>query len=225
MVDLVLNKDPTQSDLYNRGYRIYSSPLKKSYVEACLIASRDLQQISTMLEIPLDVITAYKVYFFDIQEYDKLSLLEIVAEEEDPSGKSMKMWALSQGLEFIAWRLGKSVTVSPIGGIQDLLTIAVYKSKEALFSSNNSEASKEATKWTKLSMDLARLIKAWVMDSDEAKSDLQVALASISPEFESFDKLLEVVEDATDPTEFTLGSLVDTFPGLESEDFQRPLPK
>jgi hypothetical protein len=59
----------------------------------------------------------------------------------------------------------------------------VYRSKEAFFNKNNSEASKEAIKWSKMSLDVARLIKLWVMDSSAARKDLELALDRVTPDF------------------------------------------
>jgi hypothetical protein len=115
--------------------------------------------------------------------------MEVIEDAKTPDEKGMKIWALSQGLDFVAWRLGKAVTINPTEGLQELFTLAVYKSKEALFSGNATESSKAATTWTKLSMDLARILKAWVSDSEAARSDIELALKSIDPDFQGFDSI------------------------------------
>jgi hypothetical protein len=107
----------------------------------------------------------------------------------DRAEAALKLWALSQGLTFIAWRMGRQVQVSPVEGLQDLFTTCIYKAKEAIFSGNVSEASKESTKWVKLSMDIARLLKIWVMDSAAAKKDIELALQEVVPDFEGLDSL------------------------------------
>lgn len=195
LVDLILAKDPTVFPVYEKARSFYNSAIKKSYIESCLLATQDLSRIEDLLSIPIRTIEVYRDIFFNLKDFDKLSLLEAVSKAATPDERGMKMWALSQGLDFIAWRLGKQVNISPIAGLQDLFTTSMFKSKEALFSGNSSDNSREATKWTKLSMDLARLLKAWVMDSNEAKSDLQIALGSISPEFPGFDKIIAAQAD------------------------------
>lgn len=189
VVDSILSGEGVEAALFPKVAAIFNSPIKKGYVEACLIASRDFDLISEIIEVPVEVLVLYKSLCFNIQDFDKLSLLEIVDEADSPSEKSMKLWALSQGLDFVSWRLGKNVNLNPVEGLQELFTLSVFKSKEALFSSNAAESSKEATKWTKLSMDLARLLKVWVMDSGLAKKDIELALESIDPEFKGFDAL------------------------------------
>lgn len=194
LVDSILANPETEASkldkaMYMRAREIHLSAVKKSYVEASLLASQDLPQIATLLEIDLAVVDCYRKVFFNVEGLDKLSLLELIEDSASPEERGMKLWAVSQGLDFICWRLGKPVAINPIEGLKDMFTLCVYKSKEALFSGNSSESSKEATKWTKLSMDLARLLKAWVMDSDSARKDIQLALAEIDPSFEGFDNL------------------------------------
>jgi hypothetical protein len=193
LVDRILSGKPEDKEvkaLYSKARAIFLSPVKKSYVEACLMASKDLAEVEKVLEIPVELLQLYRDVFFDIEYLDKLSLLEIVEDSATTDERGMKIWALSQGLDFVAWRLGKVVALNPVEGLQELFTLAVFKSKEALFSGNASESSKAAVNWTKLSMDLARILKAWVSDSDAAKQDIELALKSISPEFAGFDSLV-----------------------------------
>lgn len=171
--------------LYSRAKQIYTSPVKKNYVEACLLAERDLTKISDIVGVPIATLSIYRSIFFDVEGFDKLSLLELVDSVEDDSEKAMKLWALSQGLDFIAWRLGKQVNINPVEGLQEIFTLCVFKSKEAMFSGNAAESSKEATKWVKLSTDIARLLKMWVLDGSAARTEIELALASISPDFKS----------------------------------------
>lgn len=178
--------------LYQKARAIFLSDIKRSYVEACLLASKDNNKISEIIEVPADVIGMYAEIFFNVSELDKLSLLEVVESCDKPEERGMKIWALSQGLDFIAWRLGKAIIVNPVEGLQELFTLCVFKSREALFSGNSSEGSKEATKWTKLSMELARLLKAWVNDSQAARNDIELALMEIVPDFKGFDGLDDI---------------------------------
>lgn len=191
LVDRVLSEEePSLSAFYREALSIYQSPIKKSYVEACLMASTDLEKINSLIEVPVELLQVYRDLFFDIEGFNKLSLMELIENSASVDEKSMKIWALSQGLDFVAWRLGKAVDINPVDGLQELFTLAVFKSKEALFSGNSSESSKAATTWTKLSMDLARILKAWVSDTEAAVSDIQLALKQIDPEFKGFDTLI-----------------------------------
>lgn len=189
LVDLVLSGAKPQIDIYNEARDIYLSPLQRSYVEASLLASTDLAKIATLLDISVDTLSVFRQVFFDIDGIGRLGRLELVSSAESVEDKAMKLWALSQGLDFLAWRLGLSVNLNPVEGLQELFTLSVYKSKEALFSANASESSMEAVKWVKMSMDLARLLKAWVMDGDAAKRDIELALQTIVPDFQGLDSL------------------------------------
>lgn len=212
LVDRILANENPEFQLFSDARQIYNSTLKKSYVESCMLATQSLEEISRLLEIPLDVLTMYRRIFFNVEGFDKLSKLEVVDLSDTPDERGMKMWALSQGLDFIRWRLGKAVSLNPVEGLKEMFTLATYKSKEALFSGNASESSKEAAKWTKLSMDLARLLKAWVMDTDSARKDIELALKTVDPSFGGFDNLEEVTGAAETPT-----SLEDSFVDTSSE--------
>jgi hypothetical protein len=189
LVDIILStEDSPQKALYAKAKEINVSNLKRGYVEASLLCSTDFDKISELLEIPIPVLEMYLDVFYNIQDFDKLSKLELL-EVKDRQESLLKIWAVSQGLDFIAWRLGHKVTISPTDGLVDLFTTCMYKSKEAMFAGNAAEESKEATKWVKLSLDIARLIKLWIMDSGAAKKDIELALQEVIPDFEGFDAL------------------------------------
>jgi hypothetical protein len=198
IVDAILASDTSPEFLlYSKARSISLSPTKKGYLEASLLCDKDLAKIANLLEMPIEVVTMYRDIFYNVSEYDKLSKLDLIANTSDVGEKSMKTWALSQGLNFVSWRLGNLVNISPVEGLQEMFTTCIFKSKEALFSGNISEASKESTKWVKLSMDLARLIKVWVMDSAAAKKDLEMALLEVIPNFQGLDSLDGLIEKAT----------------------------
>lgn len=188
LVDKILTEGSPESLLYSQSLKLSRSSLKRSYIESCLLASRDTSRISELLEIPEDLVVFYKDVFFDVWELDKLSKLELV-NVTDKNESLMKLWALNQGLDFIAWRLGSPVNINPTQGLQDLFSTCIMKSKEAMFSGNATAESAEATKWVKLSMDIARLLRNWVMDSEGARRDIELALKETNPEFEGFDTL------------------------------------
>jgi hypothetical protein len=80
-----------------------------------------------------------------------------------------------------------------------MFSTCIFKSKEAMFNKNDSGASIESTKWVKLSIDIARLLKVWVIDSEGAKADLELALKEVMPNFKSIDDL----EDFGDSLDIT----------------------
>lgn len=201
LVDKILS-DPEspEAKLWPRCSDIFESRIKRGYVEACLMSSEDYGKISTLLEVPIDVLELYEKICFDVRNYDRLSKLDLLDKEKDRDVLVMKMWALNQGLDFVAWRLGKKVDISPLDGLTDMFTMCIYKSKEALFNSNSSQASVESTKWAKLSLDIARMLKVWVLDNDVARRDLELAIKEVVPEFQSLDDVLAEAERmAKDP--------------------------
>lgn len=194
-----LRMDPLVDDIlngkldaeYRAAKRIYDSPIKKSYVESCMLATEDLEEIQETLDIPVATLNLYREIFYDVVGYNKLDKLEAIETADTAEESSMKLWALSQGMDFIRWRLGKAVSINPVEGLKDMFSTCVYKSKEALFSGNVAEASKEAVKWTKLSMDIARLLKHWTTDVSAARHDIELALSTIDPTFKGFDAMEE----------------------------------
>lgn len=193
LVDAVLAKkeDGSESDAaskYELAKIIFLSPIKKNYTDAALMATTDITEIASLLDIPRDIIEAYQLFFFDVTGLNKLSKLELL-ETYDEQGKDLLLWAMASGTEFLRWRLGESVSINPIEGLKDMFSMSVYKSKEAMFSGNGSVNSVEAVKWTKLAMDLARLLKMYLLDTGAAKKDIELALGSVSSNFSSFANL------------------------------------
>jgi|GEM_PF-3730944 len=174
--------------------RLRKSDLQSSYLEAALFSPATDLEIATLLELPVEVVTTYRAEFLPVSTSSKLEKLEqIELEMSNPKTKrrgTLKLWALANGLEFLHWRLGNSIQISPVDGMQKLFNICFYKAKEAMFSPSTSEEGRESQKWVKLSTDIARLIKLWVSDHDAAKKDLEVALAEINPNFDSLEKYL-----------------------------------
>lgn len=191
LVDKILTEGSAESADYARAIKIYTSAVKRSYVEACLLASTDYDRMSQILGIDKDLLKFYHDVFYDVQGLDKLSKLELI-DVTDKNEGLMKLWSMNQGLDFVAWRLGQSISINPTQGLQDLFSTCIMKSKEAMFSGNASEESKAAVQWTKLSMDIARLLRAWVMDTEGAKKDIELALRESNPEFEGFADIQEL---------------------------------
>lgn len=211
LVDKILQEPLSPEALsYGKAKLLRGSPLKKMYIEASLLASEDLGEISETLEIPIEDLEMYRTIFYNVKGLDKLSKMELL-NGPDKEENNLKLWATSQGISFIRWRLGKQVNISPVDGLQDLYTMCVFKSKEALFNGNISDASKESTKYIKLSMDIARLIKVWVLDSAAAKKDIELALMDVMPEFGGYSDLDREKDFANGNTEF------ESFRGLPSE--------
>lgn len=191
LVDKILTEGSAESETYARATKIYTSSVKRSYVEACLLASADFDRMSQILGLDRDLLKFYHEIYYDVHGMDKLSRLELI-DVTDKNEGLMKLWAMNQGLDFVAWRLGGQITVNPTQGLQDLFSTCIMKSKEAMFSGNGTEESKNSTAWVKLSMDIARLLRTWVMDTEGAKKDIELALRESNPEFEGFADLQEL---------------------------------
>lgn len=199
LVDEILaNPDGPKAELYKECLLIQEKEtkpnLKRQYLEACLFCSEDLNKISEVLELPLDLVEMYATMFYDVKGYDRLSKLDMLDKIKEKDELALKTWALHQGMEFIAWRLGKHVIISPTEGLNELFNTCMYKSKEALFNSNSTAASIESTKWVKLSLDIARLLKLWTTDNGGARKDLELAIREVLPNFKSLDDIMNEVQ-------------------------------
>lgn len=188
LVDSILTEGSVESNLYTQAAELKKSGLKSMYIEACLLGSQDFERISEILELSPLLVGMYAAVFYDTVGLDKLSRLELL-DVKDRQEQLLKIWALNQGIEFIAWRLGVRTNIGPVEGLQDLFSTAMYKAKEACFSGNATEESKEAVKWSKMAMDLARLLKVYTSDNTSAKKELEMALEEVSSDFGGFGDL------------------------------------
>ena len=186
LVDKILSDESCdEAKMYRKGTDLRDSKIRRSYIEACLLASNDYERVGELLELPKEFIEFYENVFYNVGCLDRLERLELLEDETD----TLKLWAISQGLDFIAWRLGKPIKISPIDGLQDLFNTCMYKSKEAMFNKNATDASREATKWVKLATDLARLLKMWVHDAGAATRELEIAMERVVPDFGKIEDL------------------------------------
>lgn len=217
LVDAVITEGSQERLYFEKAKAIRSSNIKRTYLEACLLVSQDYTQISEILEVESEIVYIYAKMLYDTEGIgilDKMELLDL----KDSQEKLVKLWALNQGLDFIKWRLGNKVAMDPTACLNELFSTAMYKAKEAAFSGNDTENSKEALKWTKMSTDLARLIRMYSVDGDTARSDIQIALEEAAQNFGSIADLnrdwVAPVEGSSGTDEFSL-SLDDLNKSLE----------
>ncbi len=190
--EILANPNGDLAKKFNRALISWENRLRRSYIESARMASDDLDHIARTIEIPREQLEIYYEYFFDIEGWDRLDKIEHIERvgEKHKTEALLKMWTMTQGLDFLAWRLGKKVNISPVEGLIDLFSTCIFKSKEAMFNGSGTEAGNESIKWTKQSTDIGRLLKMWVMDSAAAKKDLEIAIREIVPEFGSIDEIL-----------------------------------
>ena len=177
------------ADKIRRCGLLNKNNMKRGYIEASFLCEPDVKVISDMVGISVELLEVYYEFFFDLTDVDRLSKMDHINNLKDKNEALLKMWALSNGIDFLRWRLGYRVSISPVEGLVDLFSTCIYKSKEAMFTGSASEAGKESAKWTKLSTDIARLLKMWVMDSGAARKDLEIAIREVVPDFDGIDSL------------------------------------
>lgn len=155
---------------------LYKDRTQRMYVESSLLATNDLAVASKFLELDVALLELYRSLYFDVANFTKLQRMAYLDGIKDTAERNMKSWALTQGVRFLEWRFGNDVKISPVEGLTSIFSDCYYKSKEAFFNGNSSESSKEAAKWTKQAVEVARLLKSWVTDADEAMKDINIAL-------------------------------------------------
>lgn len=218
--DILDNPEGQLARLHNISLASWKNKLRKSYIEAARMATDDVNKISEVVEIPVDVLNFYYEFFFDIADWDRLDKIEHIEElgKKYQTEALLKMWTLTQGLDFLAWRLGKRVTINPVEGLIDLFSTCMFRSKEAMFNGAGTEAGEQSIKWTKQSTDIARLLKIWVTDNAAAKKDLEIAIREVIPEFGGLDELLRDDQEALKSIESIPPEIVAqveaTFPGI-----------
>lgn len=174
LVDSLL--DGAYPELVAEATVLYKDRTQKMYVESSLLATNDLIVISKFLELEVALLEMYRSLYFDVANFTKLQRMAYLDALKEGPERNMKSWALTQGVRFLEWRFGNDVKISPVEGLTAIFADCYYKSKEAFFNGNSSESSKEAAKWTKQTVEVARLLKSWVTDSDAAMADINIAL-------------------------------------------------
>ncbi len=163
--------------------------LSQLLLESALLTEATDEQIAEVFGYSSEKIKEERERFKP-SSFSRLEKLDYVTGIEDKTEKLYKLWAISNGLPFIQWKLGIIPTLDPVAALQQLFTDCLMKSRESIFLSNTSEESREAVKWTALSIQLGKLLKSWVLDSNQATLDLQLALSgSVLADFPSRDDL------------------------------------
>lgn len=187
---------------------IYESDLQRMYLEAALLATEDFGRISEIFGFRLAVVELYERAFFRTRTATRMQKLIHIDSCKEAAEQNMKRWGFTQGIEFLAWRMGAKVEMVPVQAMQALHTDCYFKAKEAFFNPNSAEASKEALKWVKQASELSRILKAWVSNNQEAMQDIELALATIGHEDLDVGNIAEILSDNGEEVD------LDT-PGLE----------
>lgn len=191
---ILLDEQSDEHQMWDDILEIWVDKTKKGYVESAILTGETDEVIAEVFEMPAKLITLYRLACFNLEKLSRLDKMALLDQEENRDILITKMWAMASGMDFIRWRLGHKVEINPLVGLIELFTMCYNKSKEAIFNSNATEASRESTKWVKLSMDIARLLKLWTTDNDQARKDLEVAIKSVVPNFRSIDDLVAEAE-------------------------------
>lgn len=193
--DILSNPTGVNGVLFQKVRPLNENDLKRHYVEACLLASSDFKEIGRILDIEEELIEFYSKIYYITEGMDRLDKIQM-AQVRNKDESTLKLWGLTEGLGFLAWRLGKRTEITPpLEGLKQLFDTCLFKAKEAFFNSSASKASQESTKWVKLSMDVARLLKAWSTDGNEAQKELEIRVKEVVATFPSVGQFADLFED------------------------------
>lgn len=203
--DLFLSETPSEE--CREALEIYTTESRRIYMEAALLATTDYGRIAEIFEFKIPVIEMYEKAFFPAKSMSRLDKLWHVDGCKESYEQNLKRWAFTQGIEFLAWRLGMRVELLPVEVVTTLQADCFFKAKEAFFNHNSTDASKEAIKWTRLATDLSRVVKAWVSNNKEAMQDIELALQTLNASDVDFGDIKEVREENGDAPESNLSDV------------------
>ena len=162
---------------------IYEDKLIKTYVEASLLATEDFEDISEALEIDSHVLRVYHDVYYAVHDLSRIRKTRHLSKIEDNDERNLKQWSMTNGMDFIKWRLGLLTKQSTMDSIIQLQSDAYFRSKEAFFNNNTAQASIEGLKWSKQAVHLTRLIADLEEeDTEEASDELSLELDRLTEE-------------------------------------------
>lgn len=173
---------------------IYEDKVVKAYVESCLLATEDFTAISDLLEIPVPVLTLYHDVYYDVHSLSRIHKVEHIASIDDINERTRKQWAFSQGLEYVAWRMGHTSKLSVSESIQELHSDAHYKAKEAFFSDSTSAVGQEGLKWHKQAVTLAKMLTELEVETDDVAAAFELALTRITEDNMNMPSISDLTE-------------------------------
>lgn len=188
---------------------VRKSPFQRMYLEACLLTQAPREEIADTLGYPLSVVQTYQDKDYPVASGSKMRKLEHIHSIPDTEERNLKLWALTQGMSWIRWRLGLGAEVSPVDGLQMLLPDCVYKAKQAFFEANGTIDDAEARKWTMVSLAVSRQVKAWVTDKKGLLEDLELALKQVDAADADIPTFADVQDDKSILPDIGVSSAAD----------------
>lgn len=211
--------DNPEDYLVKTAFRIFEDTHYRSFLEAALLTGSPLPEIAELLGLELELIEFYTRCFYDVVGLTALQKSKLVEICEDKTEKNLKLWGVSQGLKFLAWRMGFKVELSPVEGMYSIYADSFFKSKEAFFNPNAAEASKESLKWSRQAFEAAKIIKSWVSDVDAANKDLALALEEVNSTNIDFGSIQDIfVENGEEYVEEQVLSIEEVLKQNASEE-------
>lgn len=152
----LLEGQPSGNPSLDAAFILWNNIGKREYIEAFLLVS-DEESVAVSLDIPLSTIEAFAAYLFDTSVFtDKLQRVAYVHGLVPGRAKDLKMLAVTLGKEFLDWRIGNNISLSPDDVLRRLLTDSYTMAKIGMQGASvTATQAKEAYRWATLAAKLA----------------------------------------------------------------------
>lgn len=168
----------------SRAYAIYKLEYGREVVEALLLAQCTPEEIESLVRVPVDIVHVYGHIFFDASVFeDDLDIVNYAHTYNDSVfGKEWKQMACDLGKDCLKIKLSRGGhTVSPAKVKNEIMALAYVLAKHAQVNPLQSDVSRIALHWAKLSAKMA--------GDDTSQDDKGIDKVFIE---------LETTEDSTD---------------------------
>ena len=128
--------DTASRQLFDKCYEIYKKDffIKEVIEGIMLCADYDKNRAAYLTDIPVEVLSTYERFFFDITVFEyKLHRYEYIRTYDNPKfpdGKVYKSWAVSLGMDFFSWKFNNhSFEILPRKAMISILGDMFFRAK------------------------------------------------------------------------------------------------
>ena len=153
------------SEHIEQAFLLNSLPFARSTLRAFLLASAPVPDITGCTEVPGEVVHAFSRLFFDTGVFPNW-LIRVAFAQQLPAGteeqqfeRDMSIWGLQLGWEYLAWKVtGDPTSLSAEEVVRHLMTDALWRSREHVFSRLTDAAAKESRAWVPQVLRAAEIV-------------------------------------------------------------------
>ena len=166
---------------------IYENAYKQEVLEAFILSRATSDEIENILNVPTNVIEIYKILFFDIEifkdELDIEAYAQTYVDTLDGFGKKLKVAAITLGKEYLFYRFCRGTNgVDMEAALKNLIETSYMLAQATKLNPLDSNASREARQWAKLTASLIESYKKISDDSGASSDEFILILKQIDVE-------------------------------------------